>query len=157
MRTLKRSALLATPFVFIPVLLAGQATMKPEAHVVMTPDKLAWSPIQPPGFEPGVKIATLFGDPNATSGTYVIRLQFPDDYKFPAHFHPNAESVTVLEGEFFVGMGDMADDGKLTSYKPGTFLYIPPNSPHFGKVDGTTIVELHGQAPFKIELAGKKP
>src|SRR5262245_40531057 len=143
MRMLKRSAIIATPFVVFPVLLAGQATMKPEAHVVMTPDKLTWAPIQPPGFEPGVKIATLYGDPNGTSGTYVIRLQFPDDYKFPAHFHPNAESLTVLEGEFFVGMGDTADDTKLTSYKPGTFIYIPPKSPHFGKVDGTTIVELH--------------
>jgi quercetin dioxygenase-like cupin family protein len=157
MRTIKRSALLATPFVFIPVLLAGQATMKPEAHVVMTPDKLTWSPIQPPGFDAGAKIATLYGDPNATSGTYVIRLEFPDDYKFPAHWHPNAESLTVISGEFFLGMGDTVDDSKLVSYKPGTFLFIPAKNVHFGKVDGTTVIQLHGQAPFQIEVVTKKP
>ena len=156
MRTLKRTALITTPFLLVPALMAGQATMKPESHVVLTVDKLTWSPIQPPGFSAGAKIATLHGDPNATSGTYVIRLEFPDDYKFPAHWHPNAESLTVISGEFFLGMGDTPDDSKLMSYKPGTFLYLPAKNVHVGKVDGTTVIQLHGQAPFQIELA-KKP
>ena len=153
MRVLKGSALLAAPVLLIPALLAGQATMKPAPHTVLTPDKLTWAPIQPPGFDPGVKIAALHGDPNAEQGTYVIRLEFPDGYKFPAHWHPNAENLTVIEGEFMLGMGDKADDAKLTAYKPGTYMFLPAKNVHFGKVKGTTIVQLNGQAPFKIELA----
>lgn len=157
MRILKGSALLAAPVLLIPALLAGQATMKPASHAVLTPDKLTWAPIQPPGFDPGAQIAALHGDPNAASGTYVIRLEFPDGYKFPAHWHPNAENLTVIEGEFMLGMGDKADDTKLTTYKPGTYMFLPAKNVHFGKVKGTTIIQLHGQAPFKIELATTKP
>ena len=156
MRILKSSAL-ATPMFFVPALVLAQATMKPESSVMLTPDKLTWAPIQPPGFDPGVQIAALHGDPNATTGTYVIRLSFPDGYKFPAHWHPNAENLTVIEGEFLIGMGDKPDATKLMSYKPGTFMFIPGKHPHFGQVKGNTVVQLHGQAPFQIELATKKP
>jgi anti-sigma factor ChrR (cupin superfamily) len=37
---------------------------------------------------------------------YVIRLKMPANYKIPAHYHPVAEAVTVISGEFSVGMGD---------------------------------------------------
>jgi uncharacterized RmlC-like cupin family protein len=99
-----------------------------------------------------MKIAAIHGDPNAASGTYVIRLQFPAGYKFPAHWHPNAENLTVLSGELLLGMGDKEDAAKLMSYKPGAFMYIPGKMPHFGGAKGATVIQLHGPAPFKIEL-----
>ena len=112
--------------------------------------------MKPPGFDPGAKIAAIHGDPNAESGFYVIRLMFPDGYKFPVHWHPMAENLTVLEGDFMLGMGTTVDAGKLMTYKPGSFLYIPGKSPHFGQVKGNTVIQLHGQAPFKIELGAPK-
>jgi len=36
----------------------------------------------PPGFDPGMKLAVLSGDPGA-KGPYVVRLQFPAGYSFP--------------------------------------------------------------------------
>jgi quercetin dioxygenase-like cupin family protein len=155
MRALKCSALVATLVVAVPAVGLAQAAMKP-AHAVVSPDKLTWAPIQPPGFDAGAQIAALHGDPNATTGSYVIRLWFPDGYRFPPHWHPNAENLTVLEGEFFLGMGDTADDSKLMSYRPGTFMFIPARNVHFGKVTGKTVIQLHGQAPFTIELAKKQ-
>ncbi len=153
MRFLKRSALATTLVLSVPPVLLAQATMSPDGHAVMTPDKLTWAPIQPPGFDPGAKIAALYGDPNAETGTYVIRLMFPDGYKFPSHWHPNAENLTVLEGDFMLGMGDKADPSKLVTYKTGSFLFLPAKNVHFGQAKGTTVIQLHGRAPFKIELA----
>ncbi len=124
-----------------------------DKHVVVPADKVAWGPIEVPGFPTGMKIAVINGDPNAESGTYVIRLQFPDGYKFPPHFHPMAENLTVLSGTFILGMGAKVDTAKQASYAPGAFMSIPAKMPHFGGAKGATVVQLHGQAPFKIELA----
>jgi quercetin dioxygenase-like cupin family protein len=99
-----------------------------------------------------MKIAVIHGDPNADSGMYVIRLQFPDGYMFPPHWHPMAENLTVLSGTFLLGMGEKTDNSKLVTYKPGAFLYVPGKMPHFGGAKGATVIQLHGQAPFKIEL-----
>jgi uncharacterized RmlC-like cupin family protein len=108
-----------------------------------------------PGFKSGMKIAAIHGDPNAESGMYVIRLQFPAGYTFPAHWHPNAENLTVLSGELQLGMGEKEDTSKLVSYKPGAFMYIPGKMPHYGGAKGEMVIQLHGEAPFKIELVNK--
>jgi hypothetical protein len=50
-------------------------------------------------------------------------------------------------------MGEQEDASKPVSYKPGTFMHIPAKMPHFGGVKGATVIQLHGEAPFKIELA----
>jgi quercetin dioxygenase-like cupin family protein len=132
-------------------LTAAQAA-DPSKHITVPAADVKYAPIEVPGFPTGMKIAAIYGDPNATSGMYVIRLQFPAGYKFPAHWHPNAENLTVISGDLLLGMGDKEDAAKLVSYKPGTFMYIPGKMPHFGGVKGATIIQLHGEAPFKIEL-----
>ena len=134
---------------------AGQGSSGPAAHAIVPAEKITFAPIEVPGFKPGLTIAVVHGDPNATSGMYVIRLQFPSGYTFPAHWHPNAENLTVLSGEFQLGMGEKEDASKVVSYKPGTFMYVPGKMPHFGGAKGLTVVQLHGQAPFKIELVNK--
>lgn len=131
---------------------ARQTVSESPQHAVVPADKVTFGPIDVPGFPPGLKIAVVHGDPNATSGMYVIRLQFPEGYSFPPHWHPMAENLTVLSGTFMLGMGEEADTSKLAVYAPGAFLYIPGKMAHFGGVKGATVIQLHGQAPFKIEL-----
>jgi len=130
---------------------ARQATA--DKHVVVPANQVTFGPIDVPGFPAGMKIAVLSGDPNATTGSYVIRLQFPDGYNFPAHWHPMAENLTVLSGSFMLGMGNRTDNSKLVTYSPGAFMSIPPKMAHFGGAKGVTVIQLHGEAPFKIELA----
>ena len=125
-------------------------------HVIVPADKVAFGPIEVPGFPSGMKIAAISGDPYAESGEYVIRLQFPDGYTFPAHWHPMAENLTVLSGTLVLGMGDKADSSKLATYSPGTFMSIPGKMAHFGGARGATVIQLHGQGPFKIELVTAK-
>lgn len=121
-------------------------------HEIVPADKVAFAPIDVPGFKPGMNIAVVHGNPDAESGTYVVRLKFPDGYTFPPHWHPMAENVTVLSGTFMLGMGEKVDASGVAAYSPGAFLHIPGKMAHFGGAKGTTIIQLHGQAPFKIEL-----
>ena len=158
MKTVLRSALAVAVVLILPGLALAQ--MQPKAGptesttLAMVPAaKVIYQPLAIPGFDPGVKLAAINGDPNAESGFYVIRLSFPAGYKFPAHWHPMAENLTVLQGELLLGMGNKTDPTKLTGYKVGSFLYLPGKMAHFGGARGATVIQLHGQAPFKIELA----
>src|SRR6476661_948369 len=67
-------------------------------------DDVKWGPV-PPNIVAGAQLAVISGDPSKED-LYVIRLKMPAGYKVPAHYHPQYENVTVLTGEFHVGMGD---------------------------------------------------
>jgi uncharacterized protein (TIGR02246 family) len=118
---------------------------------------LSWSDFTPPGFDPGMKLAVLSGDPGA-KGPYVVRLQFPAGYRFPVHWHPGVENLTVVSGTFQLGMGNTADWSALKDYAPRDFLYIPPRHAHFGgsPASGPSVIQLHGQGPFQVVLGAPK-
>ncbi|HJU65470.1 MAG TPA: cupin domain-containing protein [Gemmatimonadaceae bacterium] len=113
---------------------------------------VAYAPVDVPGFTKGMQLGVLNGDPSKPA-PYTVRLKFPAGYAFPAHFHPNAENVTVVSGRFLLGMGDRVNQSALKSYAPGDFLSIPARHPHFGRVEGETVIQLHGIGPFEIMLA----
>ncbi|MCZ6824094.1 MAG: cupin domain-containing protein [Gemmatimonadetes bacterium] len=121
----------------------------PAMHDVAEAD-LAWDDLDVPGFLPGMKIAPIHGDPSVADEQYTLRLALPDGYKFPPHWHPRAENLTVLEGTFLLAMGKKFDDSKLKSYVPGDYLFIAGESPHYGLVKGRTVLQLHGIGPFDI-------
>jgi len=120
-------------------------------HEVAAAD-LTWGPAEVPGFLPGLEIAAVHGDPSVADGPYTLRLRFPDGYAFPPHWHPRAENVTVLEGTFHLAMGESFDEGALQTYGPGDYLFIEGENAHFGKVTGTTVLQLHGVGPFAITV-----
>ena len=126
--------------------------MGKDSMVAVMGKTVTWTPIEVPGFPTGIKLAAISGDP-AGQGDYTIRLGFPDGYRFPPHWHPNTENVTILSGSMQLAMGDQVDDSKLVTYEPGDFLFLPATMPHFGGVKGETVVQLHGQGPFVINLA----
>lgn len=113
--------------------------------------KLEWVDMDVPGFAPGMKMAALNGDPSAAEQLYSLRLKLPDGYRFPAHYHPKAENLTVLSGSFLLEMGPK-ETGSFTAYAPGDFLFIPPTMPHSGGAAGETVIQLHGVGPFEILL-----
>ncbi|MGQ0714816.1 MAG: DUF4440 domain-containing protein [Gemmatimonadaceae bacterium] len=113
---------------------------------------MTFQPLEVPGFKSGMQLAVIHGDPMG-KGDYTIRLKFPAGYTFPAHYHPNAEHLTVLSGVFLLGMGDK-EGGATREYQRGDFLYIPSKKPHYGGAKGETVIQLHGIGPFEIKLAG---
>jgi len=77
-----------------------------------TPDQVKWGPA-PSFLAPGAQLAVIEGDPMATSGDFTIRIKMPDGYKIAPHWHPKRENVTVISGNFKVGMGDKFDESKM--------------------------------------------
>ncbi len=112
---------------------------------------ITFADIAVPGFDPGMKIAVIDGNPDA-SGPYTLRLSFPAGYRFPPHFHPADENLTVISGTLLLAMGARADESKLQAYGVGDYLHLPAIKPHFGGARGATVIQLHGQGPFKINL-----
>ena len=129
--------------------LAQGAPTTEKAHVIVAlPDQLTWGPA-PAVLPPGAKLAVLEGDPTV-AGPYTMRLQMPDGYRIPPHFHPATEHVTVVKGTFKVGMGDKFDASKMTPLPVGTFAALEPGVQHFAEAKGVTILQLHGEGPWGL-------
>jgi len=123
-----------------------------------TPDTIQWGP-PPPFVMAGAQLAVLEGNPGASSGDYTVRLKMPDGYRIAPHWHPQRENVTVISGNFKVGMGDVFDKDKMATFPAGSFAYLDPDMHHYAMASGEVIVQVHGQAPlaFNYVNAGDDP
>jgi hypothetical protein len=130
---------------------AGSADHKKGAMVAALhrPDRLKWQE-GPPSLPPGAKFAVLEGDPNK-EGPFVFRVKVPDGYRIPPHTHPKPERVTVISGSFHIGMGETFDRAKGVAMPAGTYGTWPAGMKHFVWVKGETVVQFHGDGPWKIE------
>jgi ketosteroid isomerase-like protein/quercetin dioxygenase-like cupin family protein len=139
----------------IPPPTATAPPMDPSTMELHSASNLQWGDLTAPGFAPGAKIAVLHGNP-AGPGGFVLRLQFPDGYQIPVHWHPTGENVTVVSGNVALGMGNAFDASALHTYGPGDFAYLPPQQSHFGQAHGLTVVQINGRGPFAINPGAPK-
>jgi quercetin dioxygenase-like cupin family protein len=109
---------------------------------------LTWGPA-PDVFPAGAKMAVEKGDPTK-SGEFIVRLQFPDGYKIPPHFHPTDEHVRVRSGTFLVGMGDKLDAKATKTLAAGDTGSIPAKAHHFAIAKGPTTVSVRAEGPFAM-------
>lgn len=123
---------------------SAQAT---RAHEGAEP-QLNWGPA-PANFPPGAQLAVLQGDPGGT-GLFTVRLKMPNGYKLPPHTHPTAEHVTVISGDFAVGMGKTFETKGMLALSPGAFITAPANEAHYAQARGLTVVQIHAIAPFTV-------
>ena len=82
-----------------------------------------------------------------------MRLKMPANYKVPAHHHPTDEFVTVISGDFRVGLGDKLDMDKGQSLKAGAFGEMPAGMNHYAWTTEETVVQIAGPGPFAITYA----
>ena len=132
------------------VLLLGTTTgaLAEDMKMPVNASQLKWGPA--PDFIPkGAQLAVLSGDPSK-EGLYVVRLKVPAGYKIPAHNHPTAEMVTVISGNFHLGMGDKLDMKKGMVLTAGGFAEAPAKMNHYAWTSSPTIVQVHGQGPFAV-------
>lgn len=118
-------------------------------HIMMTPPDVKWMDA-PPFLPAGAKMAVLEGDPSKP-GQFTIRLQMPAGYKIPAHTHPTAEKITVISGNFNLGMGDKLDEAAGKAMPAGSFAIMPAGMKHFAWATDETVVQVHGAGPFQIK------
>jgi len=116
---------------------------------VANPDALKWVPIRP-----GNEMAVVYGDPSKAGEIYAVRFRFADGFKVPAHWHPQDEHATVLQGTLLLGMGTKWDAAQLTTTMTvGSYVFVPKEMPHFALAKGETILQAHGIGPFQIIYA----
>jgi hypothetical protein len=132
----------------------------PIISAVAQAPELQWGPA-PMVFPAGAKMAVLQGDPGKAA-LYTVRLDMPDGYKIPPHWHPTDEHVTVISGSFVVGMGDKMDSkmmmsmtdksgtSKMMMLSAGGFTTAPAKAHHYAMAKGHTIVQVHGMGPFQL-------
>lgn len=148
-RTKKFFVVLLGLFIFLSVSIAQQEATKSEskpgtaqkAPIMLTTPDLKW--IDSPTHPPGVKLAVLEGDLNA-SGPYTMRVKFPANLKIPAHWHAADEHVTVLSGTVYMGLGDKLDEKSSKELPPGSFVVIPAKTHHFAWTKAEAIIQIHG-------------
>jgi len=126
--------------------LLAQSGAHPNAFL---PDQITYGP-PPPFLAPGAQVAVIEGDPGASSGDFTVRLKMPDGYKIAPHWHPKRENVTVISGNFKVGMGDKFDQSKMMTFPAGSFAYLDPEMHHYAVASGDVIVQVHGMSPLQI-------
>jgi hypothetical protein len=118
------------------------------AAVVALPGELKWSPA-PAILPAGARLTVIEGDP-AKAGEFTMRLWMPANYRIPSHFHPVTEHVTVVQGTFFVGMGEKFDATQGHRLPVGSFGALPASMRHFAWTEGETIIQLHGVGPWSL-------
>jgi quercetin dioxygenase-like cupin family protein len=103
-----------------------------------TPDEMRWDD----------SWSRLAGNPRAEE-PYVVRIKVrPNDTTMP-HTHPHAENVTVISGAIGFGFGTVFDRSKGRMLPAGSFLLIPPNTPHFAWTEAEgAVIQAHGIGPF---------
>jgi hypothetical protein len=124
------------------------STMSHEDHTFINSKDLKWMD-GPPGLPAGAKFAVLDGDPSK-EGLFTIRAVLPANYKIPAHWHPTAENVTVLEGTLYIGMGEKLDESKATALTAGGFTALPGKMGHFAFSKEGAVIQVHAMGPFAI-------
>jgi quercetin dioxygenase-like cupin family protein len=122
------------------------AEKKAASPFIGTPDKIKW--VQ---FTPGVEYGPVYGECEKPGAPCVFQLRFADGAKFPPHWHPVDENVTVLSGTFLAGMGDTYDESKMMTMTAGSYVFMPRLMHHFAGAKGPALVQVHGVGPFKIK------
>jgi quercetin dioxygenase-like cupin family protein len=117
-------------------------------HAQINSDDLKWGSA-PAVFPKGAQMTVLSGDPGK-AGLFTVRLKMPAGYAIQAHHHPTTEYVTVVSGDFALGMGDKLDKAKGMTLHAGGFAAAPAGMNHFAWAVTDAVVQVHAEGPFAL-------
>ncbi len=129
-------------------LVQAQMTHKPADHIMVMPKEIKWVDA-PPSLPPGAKAAVIEGDPKA-AGLFTMRIKLPANYMIMPHWHPADEHVTVIEGSFYMGVGEQFDENAATKIPKGGFAVMITGTRHYAFSKKGCIIQLHGMGPWGI-------
>jgi uncharacterized RmlC-like cupin family protein len=130
------------------------APAEPERQVTaLAPQDIRW--FTPAYYTDGRQRAHLLGD-SSKGGDWIDRVRIPGASRVLAHTHPDDELDTVIEGTWYLGIGDRFDETKLKAYPAGSFMVIPADVPHFVATrEGPVIVQTSGHGVFRTNYVEK--
>lgn len=86
-----------------------------------------------------------------TSEPFTLRLMLPANSAIGVHTHPTTERVTVISGNFYLGIGDKPDPAAAVTYQAGDTVIIPGGMAMFaGTGADEAVLQLHGNGPWGI-------
>ena len=92
---------------------------------------------------------SVFGDPSKP-GLYAIRRRFKPGEASRPHYHDQDRLVTVINGTWYTGEGDVYDMNKTTPIRAGGFMLHPAGLHHYdGAKDEEVIVQIIGMGPVQ--------
>jgi ChrR Cupin-like domain len=149
----RKRQLTAIHAITLCVLLGGTASLAcadvEHDPVIVRADKVEWKPAPP--ILPGVEMAVLQGSPNE-AGPFIMRLKFPAFFEYPVHRHRGTEGyVTVLSGAIGVALGETFDPYVARPLPAGSY-FVTPDAWHFAWTFEETVVEIHGNGPWRVEF-----
>ncbi|GAB3347013.1 cupin domain-containing protein [Lysobacter tyrosinilyticus] len=125
----------------------AKAAKPMSTHIMVRATEAKWGDA-PASLPAGAQAVVLSGDPGKP-GNFTIRLKAPPGYRVPRHWHPTDESVTVIEGDFTLAMGDGAD-AHSADFGPGDFVLLPAKMLHEASTRNGVIVQINSTGPFQI-------
>ena len=130
------------------------APAEPKKQVTgLAPQDIRW--FTPAYYTDGRQRAHLRGD-SSKGGDWIDRVRIPGGSRVLAHTHPDDEIVTVIEGTWYLGVGERFDETKLKPYPAGSFILIPADVPHFlATREGPVIVQASGRGMFRTTYLEK--
>jgi uncharacterized RmlC-like cupin family protein len=151
---MKRSFLSAA-LVFLVVVTSALSRNQrdPKEIVAVAPAQVQW--FTPTYYTDGRQRAQLYGD-SSQGGPWIDRVKIPAGKHVAAHTHPQDELVTIIDGTWYVGVGERFDPARLKGYPAGSFLVIPAGLAHFvATKESSVIVQLSGTERFHTDLVEK--
>lgn len=128
---------------------------EPQLQVTaLAPKDIRWS--TPAYYTDGRQRAYLLGD-SSKGGDWIDRVRIPGSSQVLPHTHPHDELVTVIEGTWYLGIGEKFDETQLQPYPAGSFIHIPAGVAHFlATKEGPVIVQVSGHGIFQTTYVGKQ-
>ena len=129
----------------------GLAAAAADAPTVVLADQAKYAPAPAP-YPSGSMMAVLSGDPTKAGSQYTVRLKLSDGVTIAPHAHGDTENVTVISGTLLVGVGSSVAPASMLALTPGSYVSIPPGTPHYAIAKGETVVQVNGVGPASMEL-----
>jgi quercetin dioxygenase-like cupin family protein len=120
---------------------------------IVTPSDIQFVPV--PGYPAGYARMMLDGKADQP-GNHTYRVRLPAGFKTEPHTHAADEHVTVLQGTWYLGLGESFDAARLKAVPAGSFVTIPAGTPHFISTETETIVQVQGVGLVRMRLVNTR-
>ncbi len=87
-------------------------------------------------------------DAACADGPFVIRIRESPGFIVPPHSHSVDEHITVVQGTWYYGIGEVFDSTRLQALPAGSYAFATAGTMMFAYSPEPAVVQVHGIGPF---------